>query len=103
MAEENVLIETNIFTDIINEIQDTASDCVLSEGPLGSTNVWEHTDVGNKMNAILKRVYEASDIYRAETSSSLPVSFLKVRDSMVNEDNAVSKNLKVNIISGEAL
>ena len=43
MAEENVLIETNIFTDIINEIQDTASDCVLSERPLGSTNVWEHT------------------------------------------------------------
>ena len=96
MAEENVLIETNIFTDIINEIQDTASDCVLSEGPLGSTKEWEHTDVGNKMNAILKRVYESSDIYRSETSTSLPVSFLKMRDGMVNVDNAVGKSLKIN-------
>ena len=95
MSKYDVLMDTTVFTDIVNEIKNTASDCVLSDEPLNSTDVWKYTDVGNKMNRILEKVYKASEVYGAESSKSLPEAFLKMRDSMINVDENASESLKV--------
>ena len=96
MSKYDVLMDVAVFTDIVNEIKNTASDCVLSDDPLNATEVWKYTDVGNKMNRILEKVYKSSEVYGAEASKSLPQAFLKMRDSMINVDEAAGASLKIN-------
>ena len=96
MSKYDVLMDTVVFTDIVNEIKNTASDCVLSEEPLNSTEAWKYTEVGNKMTRILEKAYKASEVYVAEASKSLPNAFLKMRDSIKNVDETASASLKIN-------
>ena len=96
MPENKVFMDTNVVTDIVNEIKYTSSDLVLSQEPLSSVKVWDHTDVGKKMEKILKKVYKASSAYRSESAEALPEAFLKMRDSMIRVDDVASKSLKVN-------
>lgn len=95
MSKYSVLMDIDVFTDIVNEIKNTATDCVLPEEPLDKTEIWKHTDVGNKMNEILKKVYKSSEAYGAESSKSLPVALLKMRDGMINVDEGAADSLKV--------
>ena len=95
MAEDKVIMDTGIFTNIVSEISAKASDCVLMEDPLGATEVFEDTDVGNRLTGILDLAYKATETYQKEASVSVPAAFLKLRDSMINVDNAAATSLKV--------
>ncbi|RKM53919.1 hypothetical protein D6853_14870 [Butyrivibrio sp. X503] len=95
MSENKVFMDTKIFTNIVNDIKHSTSECVLDESPLKSVKVWQYTDVGLKMEKILKKVYKSSKEYRKEASGSLPRAFLTLRDGMIRVDEVASKSLKV--------
>ena len=95
MAEKEVFIDTNVFTNIVRDIKNAASNCVLTNDPLGNIKVMEGTDAGRKMNEILKMVYKAQESYRHETAESLPRALLTLRDSMVEQDKIISDSLTV--------
>ena len=95
MSNYDVLMDTGIFTDIVDDIRTSSSECVLSEEPLSSAKVWEHTDVGIKMTGILEKVYKASEAYRIESSKSLPDAFFKLRDSMIQVDETAAESLDI--------
>lgn len=97
MSENKVFMNTNIFTDIVNDIRHTTDDCVLDEAPLDSVKILRDTDVGVKMEKILKKVYRSSKEYRKEASESLPRAFLTLRDSMIRVDDVASKSIKVDM------
>ena len=95
MSNNDVLMDTKIFTDIVDDIRISASVCVLPDDPLSSVNVWEHIDVGIKMKGILEKAYRASEVYRTESSKSVPEAFLKLRDSMIQVDKAAAASLDI--------
>ena len=100
-AEKEVFMDTNVFTNIVDNIQSAAASCVLSDEPLGIMNVMEGTDVGRKMNEILKKVYKTQDLYRHETADSLPRALLTLRDSMIEQDKIISDSLTVEKTGGK--
>ena len=95
MAENKVLMDTNVFTDITAGIKNNASNCIFSDELLRKTNVWEDTATGRKMNELLKSFYNMSDTYRQEAAESLPRALLTLRDSMVAVDKKLSKSIDV--------
>ena len=95
MANNEVYMDTNVFTDIVNSIGTSASDCVLSGDPLDKVNIWRDTDVGKKMEQILGKVYLATDEYKALSAMTLPTAYFKLRDNMINVDDALSKGIAV--------
>ncbi|SFV04288.1 hypothetical protein [Butyrivibrio sp. INlla21] len=97
MPENKVFMDTNIFTDIVNDIKYSTGECILDETPLDSVKVWQYMDVGLKMEKILKKVYKSSKEYRKEASESLPRAFLTLRDSMIRVDDVASKSIKVDM------
>ncbi|MBO4912503.1 MAG: hypothetical protein J5504_07235 [Butyrivibrio sp.] len=101
MAEREVFIDTNVFTGIVENIQNAAASCILSDGLLGNLKVMEGTDTGRKMNAILKKIYQTQDAYRHETSDSLPRALLTLRDSMIEQDKILGDSLTVEKIGGK--
>ena len=101
MAGKEVFIDTNIFTNIVDDIQNAAAGCVLSDEPLGNMDVMAGTDAGRKMNEILKKVYKTQDAYRHETSDSLPRALRTLRDSMIEQDKIISDSLTAEEIGGK--
>ncbi|WP_026515363.1 hypothetical protein [Butyrivibrio sp. LB2008] len=95
MANKDVYMDTRVFTDIVNRIGGASSKCVLSANPLSKADVFEETSVGKEMNEILKLYYKSTEVYRNETSDSLPRALLKVRDSMIEQDKILSEGLTV--------
>ena len=95
MAENSVFMDTNVFTDIVNEIQTTSANCVLSKDPLSKVNVFEGMNIGREMNEILKLFYKSTDTYRHEASECLPRALLTIRDSMIEQDRILSEGLTV--------
>ena len=95
MANKDVYMDTRVFTNIVNGIGGASSKCVLSSDPLSKTDVYEETSVGKEMNEILKLYYKSTEVYRNETSDSLPRALLKVRDSMIEQDKILSEGLTV--------
>ena len=95
MANNEVYMDTKVFTDIVNSIGTSASDCVFSGDPLDKVNIWRDTDVGKKMEQILGKVYLATDEYKALSAMTLPTAYFKLRDNMINVDDALSKGIAV--------
>ena len=95
MANNEVYMDTKVFTDIVNSIGTSASDCVLSGDPLDKVIIWRDTDVGKKMEQILGKVYLATDEYKALSAMTLPTAYFKLRDNMINVDDALSKGIAV--------
>jgi hypothetical protein len=95
MANKDVYMDTRVFTDIVNRIGVASSKCVLSTDPLSKTDAFEKMRVGKEMNEILKLYYKSTEVYRNETSDSLPRALLKVRDSMIEQDRILSEGLTV--------
>ena len=97
MADNKVFMDTNIFTEVVNSIGISASNCVLSKSVLDKVDTWDNTAVGKKMTKLLKDVLNSSKVYKDEAGMTLPASFLKMRDSMINVDNAAASSLKVDV------
>ncbi|MBR4671210.1 MAG: hypothetical protein IKO84_11465 [Butyrivibrio sp.] len=95
MAENKVLMDTNVFTEITTGIKGNASNCVFSDELLRKTDIWEDTATGRKMNELLKSFYKMSDAYRLEAAESLPRALLTLRDSMVGVDKNLSESIDV--------
>lgn len=101
MAGKEVSIDTNIFTNIVDDIQNAAAGCVLSDEPLGNMEAMTGTDAGRKMNEILKKIYKTQDAYRHETADSLPKALRTLRDSMIEQDEIISDSLTAEEIGGK--
>ena len=95
MAEDKVMMNTNVFTEITAGIKNNASNCIFSDELLRKTDIWNDTATGRKMNEILRSFYKKSDTYRIEASGSLPWALLTLRDSMIEIDKKVSESLVV--------
>ena len=95
MAEDKVMMDTNVFTEITTGIKNNASNCIFSDELLRKTDIWNDTSTGRKMNEILRSFYKMSDTYIFEASGSLPWALLTLRDSMIEVDKKVSESLVV--------
>ena len=100
MAENKVFMDTHVFTDIVTDIGGAASACVLPDEPLANVDFLDDSDVGKELHALLKEAYKMTEIHRTETSESLPRGLLKLRDSMIAVDDALSKSLVVDSPGG---
>ena len=94
-TEDKVLMDTNVFTEIVENIRGAAAYCTLSEDPLQRLDAWEGISAGRKMNEILKQFYKTTELYRSEASESLPRALLTLRDGMIAVDKEASENLTV--------
>ena len=103
MSKNEVFMDTKVFTDIVEEIREAASNCVLSEEPLKMADCLDGFSAGRELHALLKEVYKSNDLYRNEASESLPRALLTLRDSMIAVDEEVSKSLKVEKCSANNL
>ena len=72
MAEDRVMMDTNVFTEITTGIKNNASNCIFSDELLRKTDIWNDTSCGRKMNEILRSFYKMSGTYRLEAAGSLP-------------------------------
>ncbi|MEE3469840.1 MAG: hypothetical protein VZR24_04165 [Butyrivibrio hungatei] len=100
MAENKVFMDTGIFTDIVEDIRGTASECVFPDGSLKQVGRLDTFKAGTTMHKILEELHKTDEMYRLESSESLPTAFLKMRDSMIAIDKACADSLtveKVNI------
>jgi len=95
MAEKSIFMDTNVFTDIVNDIQGTASECVFSEAILDEAKNICGTISQAKLYNALEEIHRATYLHEAVASTELPTALLKLRDSMIAVDDALSKNLTV--------
>lgn len=93
-------MDTHVFTDIVTDIGGAASACVLPDEPLANVDFLDDSDVGKELHALLKEAYKMTELHRTETSESLPRGLLKLRDSMIAVDDALSKSLVVDSPGG---
>lgn len=99
MAEKDVYIDKHIFTGIVDDIRNSASDCVFPDNALKEVGQLDTFNAGIKMHRILEELYRTDELYRCEASESLPQAFLKMRDSMIVSDRASSESLTVERIN----
>lgn len=93
--EKSVFMNTGVFSDIVKDIGEAAHACILSDEPLAKADFLDDSDVGKELHVLLKEAYKMTELHRTETSESLPKALLKLRDSMVAVDDALSKSLVV--------
>ncbi|MEE3471833.1 MAG: polymorphic toxin type 44 domain-containing protein [Butyrivibrio hungatei] len=101
--EDKVFMDTGVFTDIVEDIRGAASECVFPDNALRQANRIGTFNAGRKMQEILKEIHKTDEMYRRETSESLPTAFLKMRDSMIAIDDACANSLTVEKISANNL
>jgi len=99
MAENKVFMDTNVFTDIVNEVEGSAYDCKFPDNALNKAGSLNTFNTGRKINAILKGIHRTDEMYRQESSISLPKAFLTMRDSMIAIDKEASESLTVEKVS----
>ena len=92
---KEVFMDTRVFTDIVKDIGGAASACILSNEPLAKADFLDDSDVGKELHFLLKEAYKMNELHGTETSESLPRALLKLRDSMVTVDDALSKSFTV--------
>ncbi|WP_072700843.1 hypothetical protein [Butyrivibrio hungatei] len=92
-------MDTEVFTDIVEEIRNTASMCELSDEPLRNVSAWEGLQCGRYMNKILEHVYELSQLYRLEASESLPNALTSLRDGLIEQDKIIARSISGQVIS----
>ena len=97
MALKSIYMDTNVVTDIVEDIRNTTAKCAYSEESFSKINVFETTDVGREMNEILKLFYKSTETYRHEASESLPRALFTLRDGMIEQDRILSEGLDVDI------
>ena len=95
MAENSVFMDTNVFTDIVEEIRGNASECTFPDNALNQVGHLDSFNAGRTMHKILEELHKTDEIYRRESSESLPRGFLTMRDSMIAIDKASADNLTV--------
>ena len=100
-TNKEVFMDTRVFTDIVKDIGGAASACTLSDEPLAKVDFLDDSDAGKELHILLKEAYKMTELHRAETSESLPRALLKLRDSMVTVDDALSKSLVVESPGGK--
>lgn len=86
MAEEKILMDTNVFSSIVEEIRGAASECVFPENALEQAGNLATFNAGRKMRDILAELHKTDEIYRQESSEALPHAFLTIRDSIIEVD-----------------
>ena len=100
MSDKKVFMDTIVFTDIVEEIRGAASECVFPDNAIKQAGYLDTFKAGQKMYEILAELHKTDELYRHESSESLPTAFLKMRDSMIAIDKACADSLtveKVNI------
>ena len=97
---KEVFMDTRVFTDIVKDIGGAASACILPDEPLAKADFLDDSDVGKELHALLNEAYKMTELHRTETSESLPRALLKLRDSMIAVDDALSKSLVVEAPGG---
>ncbi len=98
--KKEVFMDINVFTGIVEEIRGAAYECVFSDYSLKQAGYLDTFNAGKKMHEILAELHKTDEMYRQESSESLPTAFLKMRDSMIAIDKACADSLtveKVNI------
>ena len=100
-TNKEVFMDTKVFTDIVKNISGAASACVLPDEPFVKVDFLDDSDVGKELHVLLKEAYKMAELHRAETSESLPRALLKLRDSMIVVDDALSKSLVVEAPGGK--
>lgn len=95
MAENSVFMDTNVFTDIVEEIRGNASECVFPDNALNQAGHLDTFKSGRTMHKILEELHKTDETYRRESSESLPRAFLTMRDSMIAIDKVSADNLTV--------
>ncbi|SFU87714.1 hypothetical protein [Butyrivibrio sp. M55] len=99
-TQNEVFMDTKVFTGIVDGIRGAASDCVLSDRALNSLDAWEGTDAGAAIIDLIKEVYKSSALYRTEASEALPSALNTLRDGMIAVDEELSNSLTVEKVSG---
>lgn len=95
MADEKVLMDTVVFTDIVEEIRGAASECKFPDHSLEKARLLNTFSAGRQIHEILKEIHLTDESYQMETFEALPKGLLTERDSMIAIDDAVSKGLVV--------
>ncbi|MBO4458698.1 MAG: hypothetical protein J5802_13355 [Butyrivibrio sp.] len=93
--KKEVFMDTNVFKDIVEEIRAAASECLFPDNALKQAGYLDTFKAGKKMHEILVKLHETDELYRRESSESLPRGFLTMRDSMIAIDKAASDSLTV--------
>ncbi len=100
MAENSVFMDTNVFSNIVDGINGAASECVFPDSALNQADRLDTFTAGRKIHELLLAIHKTDELYRSESSESLPHGFLTMRDSMIAIDKASAESLtveKVNI------
>ena len=95
MAENKVFMDTGVFTGIVDNIRGTASECVFPDSALNQAGRLDTFKAGRRIHELLKVIHKTDEMYRHESSESLPHGFLTMRDSMIAIDKAAADNLTV--------
>ena len=100
MAENSVFMDTNVFTDIVKSISGTACECVFPDNALKQADHLDTFKTGRTLHQILEELHRTDELYRHESSESLPHAFLTMRDSMIEIDEAAADSLTVEKVNG---
>ena len=66
MAENKMSMDIKVFTELVDEIKNSAAECVFPDRALNNTLACEGTNVGREIIEILKEIHKTADIYRTE-------------------------------------
>ena len=95
MQNDKVFMETDVFTEIVNNIKGAANECILPDSALKIAKNLDTFNAGRGMHELMEEIHKTADLYRKEASISLPKSLFTLRDDLIAVDDALGGSISV--------
>lgn len=94
---DRVLIETEKYNNIVLEITNTASDCLLDEEVLFDTEEIIHTNITSLLSRYNERINVVTKKYHMQSAQSLPKALDALKESIEETDRKAAANIKAKV------
>lgn len=95
MTEKLVVINPDIFEEIVGDVVAKGSDCSFDKEILNYTGNLAETVTGRKLFGYLEDLCECSELHMAHISEPLPLALNNLKESLVKADLKSAESLTI--------
>lgn len=94
--EKDIVMDTEVFTDIVNNIANAAIMCKPDIDTVLSSEQTLGTDIMKKLSKYSEEAYDTSIMFSSQAGETLPFALEILRDSIILQDKKASEALEIN-------
>ena len=86
-----VYMDTEVFTEIVDGIAFSGSQCHLDSSFVKDSEKMAKTDITDLLSEYTSKYYDFADNYKVHVSENLPHGLSTLRDSLIMQDKIISE------------